>query len=197
MQTFLLFSATIILAQESQSPLIASFEQYQKAKIETFFNVEWISAGPVLNSARVEAVQGHPKRPGTMYAAFGSGNLWKTIDNGLTWKPIFENKPSLGIGDIALAPSNPNIIYLGTGESLRKNRNFTMPGTGIYRSNDGGDTWKHLGLDNTWHIGEISIHPTNPEVVLVAAMGKFGPKVHQWVSIEPIMVEDLGIVFFL
>ena len=115
MQTFLLFSATIILAQESQSPLIASFEQYQKAKIETFFNVEWISAGPVLNSARVEAVQGHPKRPGTMYAAFGSGNLWKTIDNGLTWKPIFENKPSLGIGDIALAPSNPNIIYVGTG----------------------------------------------------------------------------------
>ena len=172
-QIFLLFSATIILAQESQNPLIASFEQYKKAKTETFFNVEWISAGPVLNSARVEAVQGHPKKQGTMYAAFGSGNLWKTIDNGLTWKPIFENKPSLGIGDIALAPSNPNIIYLGTGESLRKNRNFTMPGTGIYRSNDGGDTWKHLGLDNTWHIGEIAIHPTNPEVVLVAAMGKF------------------------
>ena len=94
-----------------------------------------------MNSARVEALHGDPNQPGTLYVAFGSGNLWKTTNNGLTWKPIFENQPTLGIGDIALAPSNSKIIYLGTGESLRKNRNFTMPGTGIYRSDDGGETW--------------------------------------------------------
>ncbi|SVC28018.1 uncharacterized protein METZ01_LOCUS280872, partial [marine metagenome] len=164
------------MAQEPSSPLFSSFKQYKKAKAVTSFNMDWISAGPVLNSARVEAVQGHPTQPGTMYVAFGSGNLWKTVDNGLTWKPIFENQPSLGIGDIALSPSNPSIIYLGTGESLRKNRNFTMPGTGIYKSDDGGDSWKHVGLDNTWHIGEIAVHPKNPDIVLVAAMGKFWSK---------------------
>ena len=176
MRNLLIFCSTIILAQKDVSPLFSSFDQYQKAKEQTLFNLDWISVGPVMNSARVEAVQGDPKNPGTMYVAFGSGNLWKTVDNGLTWKPIFEDQPALGIGDIALAPSDPNIIYIGTGESLRKNRNFTMPGTGIYRSNDAGNSWKHLGLDNTWHISEIAVHPKNPDIVLVAAMGKFWSK---------------------
>ena len=176
MRNPLIFCSTIILAQKDVSPLFSSFDQYQKAKAQTLFNLDWISVGPVMNSARVEAVQGDPKNPGTMYVAFGSGNLWKTVDNGLTWKPIFEDQPALGIGDIALAPSDPNIIYIGTGESLRKNRNFTMPGTGIYRSNDAGNSWKHLGLDNTWHISEIAVHPKNPDIVLVAAMGKFWSK---------------------
>ena len=176
MRNLLIFCSTIILAQKDVSPLFSSFDQYQKAKAQTLFNLDWISVGPVMNSARVEAVQGDPKNPGTMYVAFGSGNLWKTVDNGLTWKTIFEDQPALGIGDIALAPSDPNIIYIGTGESLRKNRNFTMPGTGIYRSNDAGNSWKHLGLDNTWHISEIAVHPKNPDIVLVAAMGKFWSK---------------------
>ena len=171
-----LFLSDFPSAQESENPLFSSFEEYKNKKENTPFQVKWILAGPVTNSARVEALQGDPNNPGTMYVAFGSGNLWKTVDNGLTWKPIFEDQPALGIGDIALSPSEPNIIYLGTGESLRKNRNFTMPGTGVYRSNNGGDTWKHVGLDNTWHIGEIAVHPKNPDIVLVAAMGKFWSK---------------------
>ena len=81
--------------------------------------------------------------------------------------------PSLGIGDIALAPSNTEIIYVATGESLKKARNFTMPGTGVYRSNNGGDTWMHIVLNDTWHIGEIVVHPNNPDIVLVAAQGHF------------------------
>ena len=75
-----------------------------------------------------------------MYVAFGSGNLWKTVNNGMSWKPILNEIPSIGIGDIAVAPSDKNILYVGTGESLKKGRNFTMPGTGIYKSSDGGDT---------------------------------------------------------
>ena len=101
MRNLLIFCSTIILAQKDVSPLFSSFDQYQKAKEQTLFNLDWISVGPVMNSARVEAVQGDPKNPGTMYVAFGSGNLWKTVDNGLTWKPIFEDQPALGIGDIA------------------------------------------------------------------------------------------------
>ncbi len=118
--------------------MTAAYSEYEMHKQNTQIRMSWIPVGPVLNSARVEAVQADPNSPGTMYAAFGSGNLWKTINNGITWKPIFENQVALGIGDIALAPSDPNILYVGTGESLRKNRNFTMPGNGVYRSDDAG-----------------------------------------------------------
>jgi len=142
-------------------------------KESTPFGLEWISLGPVVNSARVESVQADPTNPGTMYAAFGSGNLWKTINGGQTWKPIFENMPALGIGDIALAPSDPQVLYVGTGESLKKARNFTMPGTGMYKSEDAGKSWKHVGLEDSWHIGEIAIHPENPDIVLVAVLGHF------------------------
>ena len=131
-------SNMILLAQEDRSPLLKSWEQYLKLKESSEFGLKWISLGPTINSARVEAVQFDPTRPGTWYVAFGSGNLWKTTNQGLTWKPIFENQAALGIGDIALAPSNPDIIWLGTGESLKKPRNFTMPGVGVFRSDDGG-----------------------------------------------------------
>lgn len=162
-----------IFAQQAISPLVASFEQYQSMKQHTPFDLDWISLGPVVNSARVEAVQADPSRPGTIYAAFGSGNLWKTTNNGINWRPIFEDQPALGIGDIALAPSNPDILYVGTGESLKKARNFTMPGTGIYRSDDAGETWRHLGLEDSWHIGEIAVHPDDPDIVAVAVLGHF------------------------
>lgn len=159
--------------QQPQSPLLRSFERYEQLRSNTSYNLQWVHLGPVVNSARVEAVQAHPDLPGTMYAAFGSGNLWKTTNAGQTWKPIFENQAALGIGDIALAPSNPEIIYVGTGESLKKARNFTMPGTGVYRSNDGGESWNHLGLEDSWHIGELVVHPEDPDYVLVAVQGHF------------------------
>jgi photosystem II stability/assembly factor-like uncharacterized protein len=159
--------------KEVKSPLLDSWEQYVKLKESSEFRLEWIPLGPVMNSARVEAVQGVPSRPGTMYVAFGSGNLWKTTNNGLTWRPIFENQSALGIGDIALAPSNPDIIWLGSGESLKKARNFTMPGTGVFRSQDGGETWQNMGLHDSYHIGEIAVHPSDPDILYVAVLGHF------------------------
>ncbi len=166
--------ASLIAGQpEERSLLLDSWDQYLKLKKDSTFNLEWISLGPVMNSARVEAVQCDPTNPGTMYVAFGSGNLWKTVNHGLTWRPIFENQSALGIGDIALAPSNPDIIWLGSGESLKKARNFTMPGTGVFRSDDGGKTWHNMGLPDSYHIGEIAVHPRNPNFVFVAVMGHF------------------------
>lgn len=162
-----------LLAQQPDSPLVSSFEAYQEHRQETEYGVEWISVGPTVNSARVEAVQLDPNHPGTIYIAFGSGNLWKTINNGISWEPKFELQASHGIGDFALAPSDPNIIYLGTGESLKKPRNYTIPGTGVYRSDDGGSSWRHLGLSDSWHIGEIAVHPTNPDIAMVAVLGHF------------------------
>ncbi|NJN41844.1 MAG: hypothetical protein HC811_06070 [Flammeovirgaceae bacterium] len=160
-------------AQQPESPLVKSYNEYLDRKNESIYGLEWIHLGPTINGALVETLAVDHQRPGTMYAGFGSGNLWKTVNNGLTWNPIFENQPSYGIGDIALAPSNTEIIYLGTGETLKKPRNFTMPGTGVYRSDDGGKNWNHLGLEDSWHIGEIAIHPTNPEIVYVAVLGHF------------------------
>ena len=162
-----------IWAQEAKSPLLDSWEQYLKMKKSSTFGLEWISLGPVINSARVEAIQCDPVRPGTWYVAFGSGNLWKTTNHGLTWKPIFENQSALGIGDIALAPSNPDVIWLGSGESLKKPRNFTMPGTGVFRSDDSGKTWRNTGLPDSFHIGEVAVHPKNPDIVFVAVQGHF------------------------
>lgn len=167
------FTSIFLQAQETASPLLASFEEYKQMKEKTPYGVEWIQIGPTINSARADAIQVDEKNPGTMYVAFGSGNLWKTVDNGLTWKAIFENQAAQGIGDIALAPSNSDILYLGTGESLKKPRNFTMPGTGVYRSDDAGETWRHLGLSDSWHIGEIVIHPQNPDIAIVAVLGHF------------------------
>ena len=166
----------ILNSQQKKSPLIPSYFEYDEHKKSTPFNIDWVQIGPVINSARVESIQVDEKNPGTMYVAFGSGNLWKTTNNGISWKPILNNIPSIGIGDIAVAPSNRDIIYVGTGESLKKARNFTMPGTGVYKSIDGGETWKHIGLDDSWHIGEISINPNNPDIVFVSVLGHFWSK---------------------
>ena len=157
--------------QQPASPLVKSFGNYQEMRATTEFGLHWINVSPVVNSARVEAVQLDASQPGHMYVAFGSGNLWKTTNNGIHWRPIFNDQASYGIGDFALAPSNPEIIYLGTGESLKKARNFTIPGTGVYRSDDGGEHWRHIGLSDSWHIGEIAVHPTNPEIVVVSVLG--------------------------
>lgn len=173
--TFLLFSLGCF-AQQVQSPLEASFQTYNQLKNKTIFNLEWVSLGPTINSARADVVQVDPKHPGTMYVGFGSGGVWKTINNGINWHCVFQDKASLGIGDMELAPSDPNIIYVGTGENLKKPRNFTLPGTGMYRSSDAGKTWQHIGLEDSWSIGEIAIHPTNPDIVLVAVLGHLWSK---------------------
>lgn len=170
----LVFTSVLIggvVQGQDANPLMVSWPQYQEHKRTTPYGLEWTRLGPVINSARVDAVQCDPTRPGTWYAGFGSGNLWKTTDHGLHWKPIFENQPALSIGDFTLAPSNPDILYLGTGEYLKKPRNFTLPGVGVFRSDDRGATWRHIGLEQSWHIAKIKVHPQNPDIVFVAVLG--------------------------
>lgn len=105
----------------------------------------------------------------TFYVATRNGGLWKTENNGTTFEPIFENQNVNTIGNIALAPSNPDIIWVGTGGP--NNRESTRRGDGVYKSTDGGKTWKNMGLEDTHHIGRIVIHPKNPDIVYVAACG--------------------------
>lgn len=105
----------------------------------------------------------------TFYVASRNGGLWKTTNNGTTFEPIFDDQTVFSIGDIALAPSNPDIVWVGTGEAANARSSYW--GDGVYKSTDGGKTWENMGLKDSHHIGRIVVHPKNPDVVYVAAMG--------------------------
>ena len=135
--------------------------------------LHWRSVGP-FRSGRVDAVSGVPGRPNEFYAGSVGGGLWKTRNAGRVWKPVFDGQPVSSIGALAVAQTNPDIIYVGTGESTL--RDSVSYGNGVYKSVDGAKTWTHIGLDDTQHIGRVAVDPKNPEVVFVAAIGHFyGP----------------------
>jgi photosystem II stability/assembly factor-like uncharacterized protein len=134
-----------------------------------FERLEWRSIGPANMGGRVADVEGIPGNPNVVYVASASGGLWKTVNAGVTWKPIFEHQGTFSLGDIALAPSNPDVVWAGTGES--NVRNSVSFGDGVYKSTDGGKSWQHMGLRDTERISAIVIHPTNPDIVYVGALG--------------------------
>ena len=130
------------------------------------------SIGPAIGG-RVSRVAGVPGDPLTFYAATSQSGVWKSVDGGHEWKPVFDDQPLLSTGAIAVAPSDPNVIYVGTGEAnIRGN---VQPGNGIYKSTDAGKSWKHV-LDQEGQIGKIAVHPRNPDVAFAALLGHaFGP----------------------
>ncbi len=118
---------------------------------------------------RTIAVAGIPADPLTYYVGAASGGIWKTTDGGIHWNPIFDRQPVSSIGALAVAPSDPNIVWAGTGETFL--RSHISMGWGAFKSTDSGENWQRVGLERTGRIGRIVIHPTNPDVVLVAALG--------------------------
>src|SRR5260221_7762025 len=129
--------------------------------------------GPVGN--RVASVAGVPGDFNTYYAGAASGGIWKSVDAGIHWRPIFDDKNVSSIGALAVAPSNPSIVWTGTGEPWI--RSHISIGNGVYKSTDAGRTWTHVGLDSSGRIGRIAIDPSNPDIVLVAAQGhSYGPQ---------------------
>ncbi len=132
-----------------------------------FGQLNYRHIGPVGN--RVSTVVGVTGDPMTYYGGAASGGVWKTEDGGLTWNPIFDDQPVHSIGALAVAPSDPNVVWVGTGESfIRSNVSI---GTGVFRSTDAGETWEHMGLDATGRISRVIIHPSDPNRVYVAALG--------------------------
>ena len=130
--------------------------------------------GPANMMGRVDDIQAAEQDPMTMYVGFATGGLWKTTDGGIYWKPLWENMENASVGAIAIAPSNKEIVYVGTGEA--NNRQSSSIGDGVWGTTDGGAHWTHLGLDDTQSIGRIVVDPTNPNIVYVAAGGHlFGP----------------------
>ena len=135
--------------------------------------MKWRLVGP-FRGGRVEAVTGVPGDPTTWYFGGVAGGVWKSTDVGATWKPVFDQQKNSSIGAIAVAESDHNVIYVGSGEACPRG-NITY-GDGVYKSLDGGATWKNVGLKDTRQIGAVIVHPKNPDIALVAALGHaFGP----------------------
>jgi len=136
--------------------------------------LKWRCIGPANMGGRIDDFAVVERNPDIIYVGTASGGVWKTTNKGVTWEPIFNDQSTSTIGDVTVAPSNPDIIWVGTGEP--NNRQSSSWGNGVYRSTDGGNTWKNMGLRDTHHIGRIVIHPTNPDIVYVAGLGHlWGP----------------------
>ncbi len=131
----------------------------------------WNFAGPVNIGGRVTDIEMHASSTEIMYIGAAAGGIFKSTDGGENFEPIFDDALSLSIGDIAIAPSNENIIYVGTGEPNAGGGSLAYDGVGVYRSGDAGETWEHVGLEDAGSIGKVLVHPTDPQVAYVGSMG--------------------------
>jgi photosystem II stability/assembly factor-like uncharacterized protein len=168
-------SAAISASQRTPAAeRLGAWAKHQALEEESpFASLDWRAVGPKMAGGRVEAIAVPQGQPSTVYVGIGSGNVWKTTNNGLTWTPVFEKESSPSIGDIAVAPANPDIVWVGTGETEPRHSGYSYAGTGVFKSNDGGRTWTNMGLHESHHIGKIVIDPRDPDTVYVAAIGAF------------------------
>ena len=154
---------TVVLVLARPAPTAAQSAQTLLAPFE------WRNIGPANMAGRVTDIEAVEANPAIVFAAAASGGVWKSTDAGTTWRPIFTEYGSSNIGDIAVSQSNPDIIWVGTGESCV--RNSVGWGDGVYKSTDGGKTFRNMGLRTSHHISEVLIHPGNPDIVYVASQG--------------------------
>src|SRR5436309_3187405 len=157
-------------------PHIASSQQYDPA---LYAALRWRLIGP-FRGGRTVAAAGVPGQPSVFYIGVNDGGVWKTTDFGHTWVPIFDDQPTGSIGALAVAPSNPEVIYVGCGEGLQ--RPDLSTGDGVYKSTDGGKTWKHIGLRDGQQIGAVIVDPKSPDRLFVAILGHpYGPNAERGV----------------
>jgi photosystem II stability/assembly factor-like uncharacterized protein len=163
----LLTIGMIVLALAGFS--LTVFGQNAEEVGKLFEKVNWRCIGPAVMGGRTVDIDVVESQPWIIYAAIGPSGVWKSENNGITWKPVFHEESSVSVGDIAITQSQPDIIWVGTGEATC--RNSVTIGDGVYKSIDGGKTWQNKGLEETRHISRIIIDPQNPAIVYVAAMG--------------------------
>jgi photosystem II stability/assembly factor-like uncharacterized protein len=157
--------ASSLRGQTSAAPALST---------ELLKGLQFRNIGPAIMAGRIDDFSVVESNPATYYVATASGGVFRTTNNGTTFVPVFDDQPASSIGAVAVAPSNPSIVYVGTGEP--NNRQSSSWGNGVYKSLDAGRTWRYLGLAQTYHIGRIVVHPHNPDIVYVAAAGHlWGP----------------------
>ncbi|MBL4706137.1 MAG: glycosyl hydrolase [Flavobacteriales bacterium] len=143
-------------------------------KSSTFSGLKFRNVGPSFTSGRIADIAINPNNPYEYYVAVASGGVWKTTNSGTTYSPIFDSQGSYSIGCVTIAPSNSNVVWIGSGEN--NNQRSVAYGDGVYKSEDGGKSFKNMGLKSSEHIGKIVIHPTNQNIVYVAAYGPLWSK---------------------
>lgn len=148
---------------------VAISQRMQLTETSIFKNYPIRSIGPTVMSGRVTDIAVSNQNPKVFYVGYASGGVFKTVNNGISFEPVFDYQRALGIGDVALAESDENIIWVGTGENNSSRSSYA--GAGVYKSADAGKTWQFAGLDFTQHIGRIVVHPKDPNTVWVAAIG--------------------------
>lgn len=167
---FLLIVPLFLLASDSFSQKSKKGDKASgKYKSATFNGLKLRSIGPALTSGRIADIAVNPNKTSEYYVAVASGGVWKTSNSGNTYTPIFDGQGSYSIGCVTIDPNNPHIIWVGTGEN--NNQRSVAYGDGVYKSEDGGKSWKNVGLKTSEHIGKIIVKPGNSNVIYVAAMG--------------------------
>ena len=153
---------------------MAKSDKDKKDNSSIYSGLKFRSIGPALMSGRISDIVIHPENENLWYVTAGSGGVWKTENSGTTWKSIFDGQKSFSIGCISLDPQNPNIIWVGTGENV--GGRHVAYGDGIYKSEDGGSSWKNMGLKKSEHLSKIIIHPNNSDIIWVASQGPLWSK---------------------
>ena len=147
-----------------------AWDQHVELRQSSIFkDVAWLPVGPRIQGGKIESIWSVKKRKSTLYAGAGSGNLWKSVNNGTTWKPVFESESTFSVSVVTVSDEDPNLVWVGTGEPHMARSSYA--GTGVFKSTDGAKTWTHMGLTDTHHIGRVLIDPKDPNVVYVAALG--------------------------
>ena len=165
----ILTSYSNIFAEENKKT-----DKNKKENSSIYSGLKFRSIGPALMSGRISDIVIHPENENLWYVTAGSGGVWKTENSGTTWKSIFDGQKSYSIGCISLDPQNPNIIWVGTGENV--GGRHVAYGDGIYKSEDGGESWKNMGLKKSEHLSKIIIHPKNSNIIWVASQGPLWSK---------------------
>jgi len=164
-----IFVLSILAIVSSLAAIASATEEQSLLTTETFSGLKLRNIGPAQCSGRISDIVKDPTKPSTWYVAVASGNVWKTVNNGTTWTPIFDNYGSYSIGCISIDPKDPKTLWLGTGEN--NSQRSVGYGDGVYKSIDGGTSWKNVGLGQSEHIGKILIDPRDSDVVYAAAQG--------------------------
>ena len=175
--TLLVFITSIFssstLAQSivsSESDMLNAARQKKELQQSSLFRkLPLRNVGPVIQGGRVTDVDVHPIQPNTYYVAYASGGLFKTVNNGASFEPVFDGNDALGIGDFTISHADPNVIWVGSGENNSSRSSYA--GAGIFKSTDAGRTWTHMGLRHSQHMGRIITHPTDANIAWVASLG--------------------------
>ena len=173
----LLFAAPLVAERADPSPAAtfadreAAWQRHLEIESESLFQgLPWRNIGPVVQGGRVVDIESVPGEPYTFYVAYASGGLWRTTNNGVTFEPLFDDQPTIIMGDVELDPQNPKTIWVGTGENNSSRSSYG--GYGVFRSDDAGDTWRYMGLGDSDRIGRVKVDPRDSNRVFVASLGK-------------------------